>query len=67
MLTLPGEVDGMSAIGDDAWFVLGGDPETSRNAAGSLIELGPDDKVIKRIALGRGFISGGIVNAFGSL
>jgi streptogramin lyase len=67
MLTLPGEVDGMTAIGDDAWFVLGGDPETSRNAAGSLIELGPDDRVIKRIALGRGFVSGGVVNAFGSL
>jgi hypothetical protein len=67
MLTLPGKVVGMTAIGDNAWFVIGGDPETSRNAAGSLVELSPDDRVIKRIALGRGFLSGGIVDAFGSL
>jgi hypothetical protein len=67
LTTLPGKVLGMTAIGDNAWFVLGGDPETSRNAPGSLIELGPDDTVIKRIALGRGFLSGGIVSAFGSL
>jgi streptogramin lyase len=67
LTTLPGKVLGMTAIGDNAWFVLGGDPETSRNAPGSLIELGPNDTVIKRIALGHGFLSGGIVNAFGSL
>jgi virginiamycin B lyase len=67
IITLPGKVNGMTAVGNDVWFVEGGDPDISPHATGSLIELGPDDTVKHRYALGRGFISSSVVNAFGSL
>jgi DNA-binding beta-propeller fold protein YncE len=67
ILAVGGVVWGVTAVGDNAWFVVGGNPGYSQNRAAYLIELRPDDTAARRIALGRGFISGGVLAAFGSL
>jgi YVTN family beta-propeller protein len=67
ILTLNGNVTAITTVGDDAWFVSGGNLDYAPHAVGYLIELRPDDTVAHRIELGRGFVSGGIVNAFGSI
>jgi virginiamycin B lyase len=62
-----GEVIGAAADGDTVWFVAGGDPDNSPKAHGYLIHLRADDTVAARIDLGPGFISGGVLIAFGSI
>jgi YVTN family beta-propeller protein len=62
-----GEVIGAAADGDTVWFVSGGDPDNSPKAHGYLIHLRADDTVAARIDLGPGFISGGVLIAFGSI
>jgi YVTN family beta-propeller protein len=62
-----GETIGAAADGDTVWFVSGGDPDNSPNAHGYLIHLRADDTVATRIDLGPGFISGGVLIAFGSI
>jgi len=67
VLDVGGEVIQPAADGDTVWFVTGGDPDNSPNTPGYLVQLRADDKVATRIALGRGFISGGAAVAFGSI
>jgi virginiamycin B lyase len=68
ILNVGGVAWGITAVGDNAWFVVGGNPDYfSVNKTAYLIELRPDDTVARRIALGPGFISGGTLAAFGSI
>jgi len=52
---------------DTVWFVAGADPDNSPNAPAYLMQLRADDTVARRIALSRGFVSGGLTVAFGSV
>ena len=61
-----GRVVQPTAVGDSVWFVTGGDPDQPP-AAANLVRLRADDTAVTRVALPRGFVSGGVVLAFGSV
>jgi DNA-binding beta-propeller fold protein YncE len=67
ILDVGGFTWGITGVGDNAWFVVSGNQDYSRNRTAYLIELRPDDTVARRIALGPDFISGGTLAAFGSI
>jgi DNA-binding beta-propeller fold protein YncE len=67
ILDVGGFAWGITGVGENAWFVVSGNADYSRNQEAYLIELRPNDTVARRIALGPGFISGGTLAALGSI
>lgn len=62
-----GLANGIVAVGTSAWFVAGGDPDASPDAPSYLVEMRRTGQVSHAYRLPRGFTTGGIVHAFGSL
>ena len=60
-----GNVDGIAADGDNVWFVTGGFP--GDEVPGYLEEMSNSGAVLRKIAMGSGFVSGGVVVAFNSI
>jgi streptogramin lyase len=67
ILDVGGFTWGITGVGDNAWFVASRNADHPRNRTAYLIELRPNDTVARCIALGPDFISGGTVEAFGSI
>jgi DNA-binding beta-propeller fold protein YncE len=67
ILDVGGFAWGITGVGENAWFVVSGNADYSRDQGAYLIELRPNDTVARRIALGPGFISGGTLAALGSI
>lgn len=61
-----GDVEGIAADGDNVWFVTGGSL-AGDEVPGYLEEMSNSGGVLKKIAMGSGFVSGGVVVAFNSI
>jgi len=59
VLDVGGLVQDIASSGDVAYLVAGGDPDSSPDAPGRLLELRADDTVARVFDLGAGFFSGG--------
>jgi streptogramin lyase len=62
-----GEVESLAPQGDAVWFVTGPDPSSTLASPGYLEELSAGGSVERRVDMGAGFATGGILIAFGSL
>jgi streptogramin lyase len=67
VLSPGGGVGGVATDGTNAWFVVSGCPCYYSRAEAHLVEVTPNDTVLRSIALGHGFYSGGTVIADGSI
>jgi hypothetical protein len=67
VLDLGGLVQDIATSGDVAYLVAGGDPDSSPETPGRLIELRADDTVSRVFDLGAGFLSGGAAFDSGAL
>lgn len=61
-----GNVDGIAADGDNVWFVTGG-YFGGDEVPGYLEEMNNSGAVLRKIAMGTGFVTGGVVVAFNSI
>jgi virginiamycin B lyase len=67
ILGLNGIVDGFATDGANAWFVISGCPCFYSKEDAHLVEVAPNDTVLRNFTLGHGFYSGSTIFAAGSL
>ena len=62
-----GRVLQLAATPNMVWLVAGADPQLSHHSPAYLMGLTATDRVVRRIRLDKGFISGGVAIGFGSV